>query len=39
MDENGEPSEMQDIDPMPPVLYSLVLDLPSLASEGEEDIL
>ncbi len=35
----GEPSDMQDIDPIPPALYSLVaLDLPSLASEGDDDI-
>jgi hypothetical protein len=39
VEDNGGLSDMQDIDSMPPVLYSLVLDLPSLASEGDDDIL
>lgn len=39
VEDNGEPSDMQDIDPIPPDLYSLVLDLPSLASEEVDDIL
>lgn len=39
MDDNGELSDMQDIEPIPPDLYSLVLNLPNLASEGDDDIL
>ena len=39
VEDNGELSDMQDIDPIPPDLYSLVRDLPSLASEGDDDIL
>lgn len=39
VDENGELSDMQDMDPIPPGLYSLAaLDLPILASEGDDDI-
>lgn len=37
-EDQGEPSEMQEIDPIPPDPYSLVLDLPILANEGDEDI-
>jgi hypothetical protein len=39
VDDIGEPSEMQDIEAIPPDLYSLVLDLPIRASDGDDDIL
>ena len=39
LEEDGEPSEMQDIEPMPADRYSVDLDLLSLANEGDDDIL